>query len=121
MNAQFIQEMASFWRTEAKTLRRRGAAGQAELLESCAADLDRLADEWESDPLTLQQAADESGYSADHLGRMIREGKIPNAGRTGAPRMDRGALPIKAGVVSRLSSRELDRTQIVRSAINAGD
>ena len=31
--------------------------------------------------LTLQRAAAESGYSADHLGRLVREGKIPNAGR----------------------------------------
>ena len=31
--------------------------------------------------LTLEEAAAESGYSADHLGRLLADGTIPNAGR----------------------------------------
>ena len=34
--------------------------------------------------LTLTDAASESGYSADHLGRLVCEGKITNAGGPGA-------------------------------------
>jgi hypothetical protein len=45
--------------------------------------------------LTLVEASRESGYSSDHLGRLIREGKLGNAGRTHAPRIRRADLPIK--------------------------
>lgn len=37
-----------------------------------------------------------TGYSPAHLGRLVREGKIPNHGRTNAPRVRRGDLPVKA-------------------------
>ncbi len=46
--------------------------------------------------LTLTEAAATSGYSADHLGHLVREGKIPNAGRPGAPRIALRDLPRKA-------------------------
>jgi hypothetical protein len=43
----------------------------------------------------MEEAARESGYSAEHLGRLIRTGRIPNAGRRSAPRVRRGDLPAK--------------------------
>jgi len=43
--------------------------------------------------LTLAEAAFRSGYSPDHLARLIREGKLPNAGRPRAPRIRAGDLP----------------------------
>ena len=43
--------------------------------------------------LTLPEAARESGYSVDHLGRMIRQGKLPNAGAPNRPRIRAGDLP----------------------------
>lgn len=46
--------------------------------------------------LTLAQAAVRSELSEDHLGRLIREGKIPNAGRRGAPRIRAADLPRRA-------------------------
>ena len=121
MNTQFIQGLAGLWRSEAATLRRRGASAQAELLESCATDLDRGIEELQLEPLNLTEASDLSGYSTDHLGRLVREGKIPNAGRPGAPRIARGDLPITAGVVRRPPSLQISRTEVVRSAISAGD
>ncbi len=70
-----------------------GAALLDELLHDCAsalsADRDTL--------LNLTVAASESGYSADYLGRLVKDGTIPNAGRPGAPRIRRGDLPRKAG------------------------
>lgn len=42
----------------------------------------------ESDKLlTLPEAAIRTGYSPDHIGRLIREGKLDNAGRKNAPRV----------------------------------
>ena len=75
--------------------------------------------------LTLTQAAGESCYSAAHLGRLVREGKIPNAGRPGAPGIARRHLPRKAGAAkSRLAAkpplREVSTAQIVQSVIERG-
>ena len=50
-----------------------------------------------SELLSLTEAARLSGYSADHLGRLIRQGIIPNAGRTHAPAIQRSDLPLKPG------------------------
>lgn len=43
--------------------------------------------------LTLQEAAEESGVTSGHLGRLVRERKIPNAGQKHRPRVRRGDLP----------------------------
>jgi len=45
--------------------------------------------------LTLAAAAERSGYSADHLGRLVRTGRLPNAGHRGAPRVRAGDLPMR--------------------------
>ena len=50
----------------------------------------------DNDFLTLTEAASESGYSPDHLGRLVRGGVIRNAGRTNAPKIRRADLPRKA-------------------------
>ena len=74
----------------------------------------RIADH-DDTALTLAQAALESGYSASHLGRLVRSDTIPNVGGPNAPRIRRKDLPRK--VAPRQASGHLDRTQIVRSAI----
>jgi hypothetical protein len=55
--------------------------------------------------LTYKQASLESGLSVDHLGRLVRQGKIPNAGRRGAPRIRRADLPRLAGRLPDAASR----------------
>jgi hypothetical protein len=47
----------------------------------------------DDEPLSLREAAAASGYSEDHLARLVRQERIPNAGRRGAPRIRRGDLP----------------------------
>lgn len=90
----------------------------ATLCEELLSELDRLADDSTGELLSLTRAAVESGYSADHLGRLIREGKIPNAGRQHAPRIRRADLPMKAGALRSARPRViLDRTQIARSVV----
>ncbi len=46
-------------------------------------------------PLTLQQAADESGFSYGHMQRLVSEGELENVGAPGSPRVRRGDLPRK--------------------------
>lgn len=45
--------------------------------------------------LTLDQAEKESGYSYDHLRKMIAAGTLPNHGRKGKPLVRRSELPKK--------------------------
>lgn len=48
-------------------------------------------------PLTLQQAVEESGYTASHLQRLVREGRLPNSGTERDLRILRKHLPQKPG------------------------
>ncbi len=112
-------QLPSIWHGMANQLRQLGADPQAKVLERCASQLQEALQEQEGELLTLTEASKESGYSADHLGRLIKDGKIPNAGRKGAPRIRRGDLPIKPGALtSDPPALELSRTQIVRSVAN---
>jgi hypothetical protein len=47
------------------------------------------------DSLTLAEAERESGYSRQHLARMVRKGTLTNVGRPRSPRVRRGDLPRK--------------------------
>ena len=124
-----IRKLPAAWRRQAKTLRRYGGQALATALERCADELEGTIQERDDTTLTLTDAARESGYSREHLGRLVRDGKIPNAGRPNAPRIARRHLPRKrqdpeSPFGSRLA-RERDRRQvsgrgIVRSIISKG-
>ena len=72
------------------------------------------------DMLNLTDAAVESGYSADYLGRLVRDGKIANVGRPNAPRIRRRDLPRKAPTVAEThqdrESRIMDEVVLSKSA-----
>ena len=71
-------------------------------------------------PLSLTEAAHASGYSRDHLGREVRAGRIPNAGRLNAPRIERRYLPRKPGALPCAQSETtFDRRQIALSVVNS--
>lgn len=84
------------WLAEASLLRWRGLDREATFLESCARDLEEHAHAWAMEALTLEEAADESGYSYSALQQKVAGGEIPNAGERGAPRILRRDLPLKA-------------------------
>ena len=92
-----LSELVSRWTDEASALERWGDARGATILRTCATELDVAAREHEEAPLTIQQAVEESGYSADHLRALVTSGEIPNAGRKGSPRIRRRDLPRKPG------------------------
>ena len=97
-------ELISKWETECETMRRRGVLLQGALLcEELLRDV-RTVFAGDSDALlTLREASARSGYSVDHIGRLLREGALHNAGRKGSPRIRAGELPRKPprGVGSR--------------------
>ena len=117
-----LASLAVRWRTEAQVLRQRGQETLALMTESFADELETALHEYDQATLTLREAAVESGYSADHLGKLIREGKLPNAGRRNAPRLRRRDLPAKLrpfdGVAPFLNTSVTSREQIVRSVVN---
>src|SRR5918912_732847 len=71
------------WVARRDELHRLGAlVDAARLCDELLADLAAAASDADLELLSLRQASAESGYSADHLGRLLRAGKLPNAGRT---------------------------------------
>ena len=89
-----LNALSTTWRARASELRTWAAAdGPARALEQCAEQLDRALQITESEVLTIGQAALESGYSTEQLRRLIRQGRLPNSGRSGSPRLRRADLP----------------------------
>ena len=121
-----VEGLPANWRKQAKSLRRYGGETPATAIERCAADLEATLVERDETTFSLVEASRESGYSADHLGRLVRDGKIPNAGRPGAPRIALRDLPRKAhaptepGLAEKRRSSEVSNAQIVQSIIEKG-
>lgn len=122
-------ELPEQWRALAYQQRRLGADAQARILDFCADELTAALKRTDEELLSLSRAAQESGYSVDHLGRMLREGRIPNSGRTSKPLIRRRDLPRKARkrkeepCVSNLSSYVPERLfrDIIHSKFGSDD
>ena len=96
-----VHALAREWQAEGARLRERyGLEEMAKLCETHASELLDAVREADDEPLTLAQAATESGYSARRLREFVAEGSIPNAGERGRPRIRRGDLPKKPGATS---------------------
>jgi hypothetical protein len=88
-------DLPALWRERAETLRAYGDPTSARLWNIAADELERALELFAAETLTVTEAARESGYTADHIGSLVKRGKIPNAGRTHAPRIRRSDLPAK--------------------------
>ncbi len=111
--ARLLSRITAQWRDEAKILHRRGAEPQAAVIESCAADLEEEGRRFSLEAITLEQAAEESGYSYSALQKMVRDGTVSNVGRKGAPRIRRSDLPKKPGGGKESSKSEPDLADLV--------
>lgn len=93
------------------------------MLESVARDWREGIREWRNKALILEEAAVESGSTKDHLGRLVLDGAIPNAGTKGSPRILRRHLPRKPGhgITSAGAPEQKvgSRTQMARSVVNS--
>lgn len=91
---QHLRNALNTLRSKAAELRESfGDDARARALEWAACQIEEAIRDSEDSVLTLAEASLRSGYSPDHLARLIREEKIPNAGRRGAPRVRAGDLP----------------------------
>jgi hypothetical protein len=93
-----VAHLPTAWRARAELLRRHGASEAASTCDTCADELESAVHAADGRLLTLAEAAAESGYSRDHIGRLVRDAVIPNRGRPNAPRVRRGDLPCKSGI-----------------------
>lgn len=118
-----LHKLADKWRDEAIVLRSRYADERsAALIAAMVREFEDALDAADV-LLNLQQAAAESGYSASHLGRLVNEGKVPNAGRKNAPLIRRSDLPVKPGLRLRApapSFYETRNDRIARAIVGNG-
>lgn len=119
----FIENLQEAWSEESNRLERRGLDSWARFQRSFAVELLEARREWLNATLTLEEAAVESGYTKEHLGRLVREGTIPNAGTKGSPLILRRHLPRKPGhgITSPGAPEHKvgSRTQMARSVVNS--
>jgi hypothetical protein len=83
------------WRNHASLLRMYHNIHEADSLEDRAAELEAAMRAQDDELVNLTEAARVSGYTADHVGRLVRGGVIQNLGRPNAPRVRRADLPRK--------------------------
>ena len=88
-------DLPTTWRQRAEFLSEYGDPNTARFWELAATELEQALRTLGAETLTLVEASAMCGYSADHLGFLVRTGKIPNYGRKNAPRIRRADLPTK--------------------------
>ena len=89
-----LREMITSWSIRRDEMRRLKASVDGETIcDQLLRDLEEVSTASGGAIMTLSEAAKESGYTVEHLGRLIRSGKLQNAGRKGAPRVFMSDLP----------------------------
>jgi hypothetical protein len=111
--------LPSFWRQVAEELRFWGGNdGPARALERTADQLEASLRREGDAPLSCSQAAQQSGYSEEHIRRMLRQQPELNCGRRGKPAIRRRDLPLKAGRLADKAPRSYDATADARSLMS---
>lgn len=96
----FVRQFVCTLRAREQLLRNYGAAEAAAACQQIASELEQVFREWWLAELPVSEAAAESGYSAERLRELIREGRLPNhrpPGAGGEIRVRRADLPRRPG------------------------
>lgn len=119
---EHIQTVLARWLQRREDFRQFKASVDGEsVCEMVIADLRVLAEDGAAELLTLEEAARRSGYTADHLGSLVRSGKIQNHGRKNAPRVRACDVPKKSNLTSAPSVSIVapaERRRIARSVLS---
>ena len=106
------------WHDQVDILRSHFASVQADVLTKCALELEAALVAGRDEILSAAQAAKESGYSEEHIRRVLRTNPGLNAGRTGKPAIRRRDLPRKPSVLAQRPERTYDATADARSLVS---
>ena len=100
-----------------------GAEPAAHVWEEAARAVEQCLSEAVLEPLVLDQAEAESGYTRSHLRRMLRDNTLPNSGTDQEPRILRKHLPRKPGFgVDRAAMQPAScRAQAARAVIEGDE
>jgi hypothetical protein len=119
-----VEALVQRWSKDAALLRQYRNHQQAEWLEDRAAELEAALEKDDGELLSLTDAASVSGYTADHLGRLMRKGAIKNFGRRNAPKIRRGDLPRKPTLPGAHASLQLvgaSKRQVAQAILTSGE
>lgn len=89
--------LAERWRADAAVLRRYGAENLADLVERMAAEMEAELKAGDTEVIGLAAAEALSGYTAGHLRRLVRDGRLRNVGSDRKPEFVTADLPRKPG------------------------
>ena len=102
------RELAGTWRQRAHDLERY-APHVANAFRDCADELELALDAFDTETLSLEEAAETVGYHPDSVARLIRRGDLRNVGARHRPRVTRGEL---LAAVARRSKRSPARRRL---------
>jgi excisionase family DNA binding protein len=86
------------WRARAHVFDDHACPAPAAALRNAAQELERDLSRWADEILSIEEAAEECGYSPEHLRRLVREGKLSTERTNGSGsriQVRRGDLPAK--------------------------
>lgn len=81
-----LKEVLDQWRKDAERLRLWGAEAEADALERAASAAASAFIEWWTEPLSVKEAAEWSGYSVERLRELARSGVVPDQRPVGSAR-----------------------------------
>ena len=114
-----FRELADRWLSEADKYEGDGALVRADaLLRRVARELTETLGEWWTEPLGLQQAAEEAGLNYRALQKRIERRQVPNVGKKGAPLVRRCDLHGGGGPM--LQTGEPDLAEEVLVSLRTG-
>ena len=93
-------ELPQYFRNEAQRLQKMRLLEAAGIFEYVAQEIERSFALWVNEPLPLSVASAESRVTKDALRKRVSEGRTPQAGSKGRPRIRRGDLPLPEGLNS---------------------
>lgn len=117
-----VEQLVQQWRHDA-TLLRQYENQQADWLEDRATELETALKQQDTDLLNLTEAARMSGYTAGHIGRLVRSGALQNFGHPHAPKVRRADLPKKLVLPGRQADPRLlgaSREQVAKAITTSG-